>query len=99
MGHLFFAACSSKVTPWVTAFNESQRLALEADPTFRACKDLKGGSAGLKCARSIALISYRTYEGYNLTQSEFDPDTLFSDRAGSYQRYQGDKLVRRFDAY
>lgn len=94
-----YIACGIRVTPWLTAFNESMRMALEADPTFRKCESLKGGEAGLRCARSIALISYRSYEGYNATQSETDPDCLFADRAGSYQRYQGRKLSDRFDAY
>ena len=94
-----FIACGARVTPWLTAWEESQRMALEADPTFRECSSLKGGEAGLRCARSIALISYRSYEGYNTTQSETDVDCLFADRAGSYQRYQGKKLSDRFDAY
>ena len=97
--NLALIACSCRTTPWLTAWEESQRMALEADPTFRECASLKGGEAGLKCARSIALISYRSYEGYNLTQSEADIDCLFADRAGSYQRYQGKKLADRFDAY
>ena len=74
-------------------------MALEADPTFRECASLRGGEMGLRCARSIALISYRSYEGYNATQAEQDEDCLFADRAGSYQRYQGKKLSDRFDAY
>lgn len=94
-----FMATASRVTPYFTAFEESQRMALEADPTFRAAESLQGGEAGLRCARSIALISYRSYEGYNLTQAEADPDTLFASRAASYQRYQGKKLSDRFDAY
>ena len=94
-----YIACGARVTPWLTAFNESMRMALEADPTFRECASLKGGEAGLRCARSIALISYRSYEGYNATQWEKDEDCLFADRAGSYQRYQGKKLSDRFDAY
>ncbi len=94
-----FIACNARVTPWLTAFNESQRMALEADSTFRACADLKGGEAGLKSARSIALISYRSYEGYGRTQAEQSDDCLFADRAASYQRYQGKKLADRFDAY
>ena len=49
-----YIACGARVTPWLTAFNESMRMALEADPTFRECKDLKGGESGLRCARSIA---------------------------------------------
>lgn len=94
-----YIACGVRVTPWLTAHNESMRLALEADPTFRECASLKGGENGLICARSIGLISYRSYEGYNTTQWEKDDDCLFADRAGSYQRYQGKKLSDRFDAY
>lgn len=95
-----FLATATRVTPFMTALNESQRMALEADPSFREAADIHGGTEGLKCARSIALISYRTFEGYNLTQKEKDEDTLFADRAASYQRYQGQKLVARdFDAY
>ena len=94
-----FLATATRVSPYLTAFNESQRMALLADPTFKAAESLEGGRDGLACARTIALISYRTYDGYNATQWEEDPDTLFADRAGSYQRYLGLKLVRRFDAY
>lgn len=94
-----FMACSPRVTPWITAWEESQRMALEADASFRACGSLSGGRAGLECARSIGMISYRSYEGYNLTQSEADDDTLFAGRSASYQRYQGKKLADRFDAY
>ena len=94
-----YIACGARVTPWLSAFNESMRMALEADPTFRECAGLNGGEAGLRCARSIALISYRSYAGYNATQWEKDEDCLFAERAGSYQRYQGKKLSDRFDAY
>lgn len=94
-----FLATATRVNPFMTAFNESQRMAIEADPSFREAASLKGGSAGLACARSIALISYRTYEGYNVTQAEKEEDTLFANRACSYQQYQGKKLVDRFDAY
>ncbi len=94
-----FLATSTRVCPYMSAFNESQRMALEADPTFRAAESLKGGEAGLRCARSIALISYRNFNCYNRAQPEMEADTLFADRACSYQRYQGKKLSDRFDAY
>ena len=93
-------ATSVRALPYLTAFNESQRMALRADRTFLEAKDIHGGAEGLKCARSIALISYRTSMGYNATQAETDDDVIFADRAASYQRYQGQKLVNRdFDAY
>ena len=95
-----FIATAVRVPPFLTAFNESQRLALLADPSFRAAQDLAGGHDGLVCARSVALLSYRTHTGYNATQAEPEADCLFAGRAASYQRYQGEKLVRRdFDAY
>lgn len=93
---LLLLACNSRFTPWGSAFNESMRMALYADPTFASGE---GGKAGLAAARSIALISYRSFEGYNTTQYESDEDCIFPQRAGSYQRYQGKKLVDRFDAY
>lgn len=97
--NLALIACSAKISPWATAFNESQRMALEADLSFLEQRDINGGKAGLRCARSIALISYRSYSGYNLTQQDVDHGLLFANRACSYQQYQGKKLADRFDAY
>lgn len=95
-----FMATAPRVSPWLSASAEAQRMALEADPSFRQAEDLSGGAAGLRCARAQALISYRSFEGYRLTQSEPDADCLFAGRAASYERHQGDKLVARgFDAY
>ncbi len=98
--NLVLIACNDRITPWQTAFNESQRMALEADATLAAQESIEeGGMAGLKAARTMALISYRSYEGYNLTQCEADEDCFQADRAASYQRYQGKKLADRFNAY
>lgn len=94
-----YIATLSRVTPWLTAYEESQRMALEADSTFRSCKNIDGGKEGLKCARSIALLSYRSEYGYNIKQGEISDDVIFADRAASYQRHQGQKLAVRFDAY
>ena len=95
-----FIATAPRVTPWLGAWMESQRMAIEADPTFKACESLAGGQKGLEAARALSLISYRTFDGYNLTQAEGDEDCLFAGRVASYERYQGEKLVKRdFDAY
>ena len=95
-----FIATAPRVTPWLGAWMESQRMAIEADPTFKACESLAGGQKGLEAARALSLISYRTFDGYNLTQAEEDEDCLFAGRVASYERYQGEKLVKRdFDAY
>ena len=95
-----FIATAPRVSPWLSAWMEVQRMAMEADPTFLACESLDGGRKGLEAARAISLISYRSFDGYNLTQYETDDDCLFASRAASYERYQGEKLVKRgFDAY
>ena len=98
--HAAFIATAPRVSAWLSAWMEVQRMAIEADPTFRAGQSLDGGRKGLEAARAISLISYRSFDGYNLTQYETDDDCLFASRAASYERYQGEKLVKRgFDAY
>ena len=98
--HCAFMATAPRVSPYFGATIEAQRMALEADPSFREARDIHGGAAGLRCARAQALISYRCFQGYGLTQAEADPDTLFAGKVASYERYQGEKLLRRgFDAY
>ena len=100
MKRCLFLCTAPRISPFLGATVEAQRMALEADPSFREAKDLRGGAAGLKCARAQALISYRSFRGYGRTQYEEDPDTLFAGRVASYERYQGEKLLRRgFDAY
>ncbi len=95
---LILVATNAFHSPYGRAFNESQRLAIEADETFG--RGMAGGKKGLIAARSIAMLSYRSYEGYYLTQSEEHHDLPVSRwKAASYQRYQGEKLARRFNAY
>ncbi|MEI6349084.1 MAG: homoserine O-acetyltransferase [Bacteroidota bacterium] len=96
--NLVLIACSSKATPWVIALNESQRLSIQADQTF-ALEQVHGGDNGLIAARSIALTTYRNGYAYNLTQKDEDLNKIRDFKASSYQKYQGEKLVKRFDAY
>ncbi|MFD1631918.1 homoserine O-acetyltransferase family protein [Pseudopedobacter beijingensis] len=96
--NLIVMATNAVHSPWGIAFNESQRLAIETDPSFFS-NQINGGLKGLKTARSIALLSYRTASSYNKTQSEQDLNKVDNFRASSYQNYQGDKLVKRFNAY
>lgn len=98
IGRLVFIASNARQSPWAIAFNESQRLAIEADHGFRE-GDPRSAGSGLKAARALALLSYRNKLTYNSTQSEETDDKLDGYRASSYQAYQGDKLVRRFNAW
>ena len=98
LDHLVFLASNAQHSPWGIAFNESQRMAIAVDPTWKE-SDESAGLEGMKTARSIALLSYRNYQTYQDTQSETDHDKLDNFKASSYQNYQGLKLANRFNAY
>ena len=99
MDKLVLIATAARSQPWTIALNESQRMAIEADPTWEQ-NDPEAGKGGMRTARSIALLSYRGNAAYNATQQENEnPYKLTGFRAATYQQYQGDKLCRRFDAY
>lgn len=95
---------NAKHSPWGIALNASQRMAIESDCSWKT-KSHEAGHNGMKVARSIALLSYRDYTAYNKTQQGFSPDTIDKNvdeqifRAETYQRYQGEKLARRFNAF
>ena len=97
--HAAFIATTPRTKPWASAFNESQRMAIECDPSFGERK-AEAGLNGMATARSIALLSYRGGMAYDKTQEDATPDEVsFERRVLSYQRYQGEKLRRRFNAY
>lgn len=91
-------ACNAFHSPWGIAFNEAQRMAIAADPTWKESNE-RAGIEGLKAARAIAMLSYRNYESYNEAQAEKQFETTDNFRAATYQQYQGDKLAQRFNAF
>lgn len=99
---LVLIATTPVTKPWAAAFNESQRMAIEADATY-GTPQADAGARGLATARSIALLSYRGGSAYDATQAEKPEGNIegypFRRRVHSYQRHQGDKLVKRFNAY
>jgi homoserine O-acetyltransferase/O-succinyltransferase len=98
-------ACGVKMTPWGVALNETQRMAIEADPSVSAENLvnatrhdlLKAGAKGMEVARAIGMLSYRSYEGYNIAQAD-DEDRIDVFKVQNYQRYQAFKLRKRFNA-
>lgn len=97
INNLVLIATSAKETPWSIAIHQAQRLAIEADHSFNE-QDKEGGVKGLKAARGMALLNYRTVNAFMHTQQ--DEQSLFKDfRAASYINYQGQKMVKRFNAY
>jgi homoserine O-acetyltransferase/O-succinyltransferase len=96
--HLIPMACNAVHSPWGVAFNEAQRMAIAADPTWKK-DDPRAGVDGMKAARAIAMLSYRAYQTFAETQSEKTSDKLDDFRAATYQLYQGQKLANRFNAF
>lgn len=96
---LVLIATAPLATPWAIALDETQRMAIRADQTYGEPR-ADAGAAGLAAARAIGLLSYRGGPAYNRTQRDLPPLEPFpKHRACSYQQHQGDKLVRRFNAY
>lgn len=95
---LVLIATDSTVTPWAAGFNETQKMAIEADRTFGE-ESAEAGMKGMAAARAIALLSYRGASGYNISQKNIETTPEFCHRVATYQRYQGEKLCRRFNAY
>lgn len=102
--HVIALATNAQHSPWGIALNASQRMCIETDTTWKT-KTQEAGIEGMKAARSIALLSYRNYHTYNLTQPR-DKKTAWpvthhfgGEAAESYQRYQGEKLAKRFNAF
>lgn len=90
---------SGRHSSWCIAQSEAQRQAIFAD------RDWNGGryepdhppAAGLAAARMMAMCSYRSFGSF---QSRFGRTRQENGRFSveNYLRYQGDKLVDRFDA-
>lgn len=96
--HIIPIATNAIHSPWGVAFNEAQRMAIEADSTWKQ-NDQRAGVDGLKAARAIGMLSYRYYETYGQTQAEKNNEKLDDYRSSTYQRYQGQKLANRFNAF
>ncbi|MEO8567497.1 MAG: homoserine O-acetyltransferase [Ginsengibacter sp.] len=96
--YIFPLATNAFHSAWGIAFNASQRMSIEATESWKE-KYPGAGIEGMKVARSIALISYRHYETYHASQSEDTNGHLEHFKPESYQRYQGEKLARRFNAF
>lgn len=91
-------ATNARESAWAIAVHTAQRLSLKADQTFTD-PDVMAGRAGLKAARAIGMLTYRTYEAFVSTQTDTEEHKLDSFKASSYIEHQGEKLVQRFNSY
>ncbi len=96
--NIFLIATSPSESAWGVAVHTAQRLAIEADSTWKDHRS-DAGSKGLKAARAIGMLTYRNYGIYQEKQTDPDPEKIDDFRVSSYITYQGDKLVKRFNAY
>ena len=87
---------SARETAWAIASHAAQRLAIKADSTWQNNDNLAGQN-GLKAARGMALLGYRTFNSYIDAQTD-DSEKLENFKAASYINYQGKKLQDRFYA-
>ena len=95
---MFLIATTAAESAWAVAIHTAQRLAIEADPTWKETKT-NAGAKGLKAARAIGMLTYRNYGIFKEKQTDADPEKMDDFKASSYINYQGDKLVNRFNAY
>jgi homoserine O-acetyltransferase/O-succinyltransferase len=96
--YIFPVGTNAQHSSWGIAFNASQRMSIEADETWKEKKS-DAGIKGMTAARSIALLSYRHYDTYQASQSEHQSEKIENYKSESYQKYQGEKLARRFNAF
>ena len=96
-------AVGGRHSAWCIAWSEAQRQAIYADPAWKAGRYSSDAPpvAGLAVARMIAMVSYRSMPSLKekfgrQKMPGADEQRPFS--VESYLRYQGDKLVGRFDA-
>lgn len=91
-------ATSARESAWGISIHTAQRLAIEADQTWSEMS-AEAGAKGLKAARAVGMLTYRSYDAFAQAQTDEDNNKTDNFKASSYIQYQGDKLVKRFNAY
>ncbi|MEW6511142.1 MAG: homoserine O-acetyltransferase [Bacteroidota bacterium] len=104
-------ATSARHSAWCIGISETQRLAIMNDPTWQEGNYTEQPAHGLAIARGIAMIWYRSRASFEDRFGRSTPSVgdgheriqLFARsqldwKVESYLRYQGQKLVDRFDA-
>lgn len=90
---------SGRHSPWCIGFSAAQRQAVTADPDFEGgwYEPGKGPRRGLGLARQIAMLTYRSRQGFERRFGR-SAASLGRFEIESYLDYQGEKLALRFDA-
>ncbi|HZH36222.1 MAG TPA: homoserine O-acetyltransferase [Flavisolibacter sp.] len=96
--HVFMITTSAKESAWGIAIHTAQRMAIETDASWKE-GGLTDGRNGLKVARAIGMLTYRSYESFVKAQNDTNNEKVDGFMASSYIQYQGEKLAARFTAY
>ena len=96
--NLVLLSSNAVQSAWGVAFNEAQRMAITADPSWKKSSK-KAGVEGLKAARAISMLSYRNYETFQKTQTGTSEKALNDFKAASYLQYKGEEITQNFNAY
>jgi homoserine O-acetyltransferase/O-succinyltransferase len=96
--NIFLVGTSATESAWGIAVHTAQRLAIEADSTWKD-PSADAGKKGLRAARAIGMLTYRNYGILVQKQNDPDKEKLDNYKAASYINHQGEKLMNRFNAY
>lgn len=98
-GVVSIAACG-RHSPWCIGQSEAQRAAIKADAKWQGGRydEDNPPAAGLAAARMAAMCSYRSPQSFAQRHGRRLQGESPQFSVQSYLRYQGDKLVERFDA-
>ncbi len=95
--NLFLIGTSATESAWGIAIHTAQRLAIEADRSWRDPSP-EAGKKGIIAARAIGILTYRNYGIMSAKQTDTDADKIDDYKASSYILHQGNKLADRFNA-
>ena len=96
-------ATSARHSAWAIGINEIQRKVIMEDPEWNGGEYDKQPNRGLESARMLGMVTFRTPESFQLKfgrkfrRTEHSAFKPFFE-VESYLRYQGEKLVNRYDA-
>lgn len=93
----FVITTSASESAWGIAVHTAQRLAIEADATWKD-NSADAGKEGVKAARAIGILTYRNYKIFHDKQTDADISKTDEYKASSYIIHQGNKLAERFNA-
>lgn len=96
-------ATAARHSDWAISINEAARNAIINDPDYNNGYYSAHPTKGLALARKIAMISYRSAFSFNsrfdrerTSENHYDSDNKF--QVENFLNYNGEKLVKRFDA-